>query len=588
MSDLKNKVYCKVMLACFATSFAMNVRGNVPEVLQQTQKLAGNGAAQKNNGGTIQVASVNGSPYEYFMGDHRQEQVFKATLTEVTAYTEFPDEASQQKAIEQETKRSPFTLTQVLEEPLFNEIATLPGIVDNEANQKAMTDVRTYLRNYGHVNADQFFACDLLPCLKDDLIIKQYFDKAKKPNNLPVMDSHVPLEEGVGALQLKRNLLNRLFVPDILVLKVRTEQEVHKAIDKLARVQSEADIKKGLDALAHNVDKQEDYKDEVAQLKAKQEALKRMLPDLKSTDELKVWSSRFAQLMYFYAYNATILQTAEFHDVIRVANEWKIAHKQMFPDDQQAAEQTSNYVSKYGMRVIGTQETSSRVYDILTKEKKFKASTACSQDAVVFIDPSVYELSDKKIVFEDYKNSLEDKKKEERLSALLATHKESKELCLIASSHGYAKDAADGRKHIELVAREAKKLEQELGKKVTVLFFADGNSKKPRDVAAYIKCLEDNGLEAGETEETSLKRRGLTVQFEKLRKLVQVREDFAAVTKGGTFNIVKVKVGFADDADLQDNDGNLHPLPNAHNPSDHLSVIIYLALRVAPESIPTA
>jgi hypothetical protein len=98
----------------------------------------------------------------------------------------------------------------------------------------------------------------------------------------------------------------------------------------------------------------------------------------------------------------------------------------------------------------------------------------------------------------------------------------------------------------------------------------DANTKTTEDVRLFREQLDRLGLIATSVGPTTIKKRMVSVQHEKVGRFAVDEEDYLITLKaenGGKFELTSPTVGFK-----QERPEKLTPLPNVNNPSDHYPV----------------
>lgn len=477
----------------------------------------------------VHTANVLGSfndPFE-FAGDYgsevnpTREKVFEQIVAREALY---PNETW---AVEADKQHGP-TLSALVTPELIQELQNKQkelqhlGFTENDLNA-----LLAFVNRFEQQKVFHFFRNNPHDLLSLDKILRDKASREGKSFDLPILSSTQVLE-GENAYQLKKRLLDRLFMEEVL-LATKPEHVLKTALEEL-------------DA---------DY-------------LSRFLGEGAENDELQIFCRPAGQVFIYWLYQSLNLHlVSEDVGMIEEVNKVKNIFAATLGDPQVRAEVFKTKLIEANSSVVFTQESDTFVPKALTENGLF-----CSVDrqnpldgTFIFLREDIWKSDYEVIALEDYEGY-----KKGRINVILATHKESGKKFLLASGHGNSTRPEDGRLQISLVKNKFDELSQlPENEGLQLLIGIDANTKSEEDVNDLRVHLDALGLQGTSVGPTTIKQRMVTAQHTKAGRSASDEEDYIITLKSGTLD--DLTVGF----NRESPDPSI-VLPNIDNLSDHYPV----------------
>ncbi len=434
----------------------------------------------------------------------------------------------------QEDKDSGPTLKTVVTKELLEQITK--KLQQLKVEQEAIDALAAFVTKYGNEKIFYFMRNNPPDLLKLEKALKDHYADQGKSFDLPVLGSKTKLT-GANSNELKKNLVDAVFTADVL------KQANPTFVDK-------KDGNK-VKPITENIDK---YKPTLDKFFAGG-----------TNKELHAFATPAGLAFFYWLYQALIFDLVKDAVTIDKINQVKAEFAKTLGDAQKRAVVFREKLIDAKTKLLFTQESDNLTRSELTKDGLFlPIGKQNSKDGTVILLASDFWEPDFEVIpFDEY-----GKFKAGKLTAILATQKETQQKFLLASGHGNSDVAADGREQMELVARKLQKLMEERDEEILLIIGVDANTKKADDVKAFQELLTKLGLASTQVGPTTIKRRMGTVQHNKAGLYAVDEEDYIIV-KGDQLMLSNVMVGF--DASGAKPDLTVS-LPNLDNQSDHYAV----------------
>lgn len=453
-------------------------------------------------------------------------------------------------AINEDKNNGP-TLQQVVTKELLDQITKkLQGLKVKKADIDALA---AFVTKYGNEKIFYFMRNNPPDLLKLEKALKDHYADQGKSFDLPVLGSKTKLT-GANSNELKKNLVDAVFTADVL------KQANPTFVDK-------KDGNK-VKPITDNIDK---YKPTLDTFFAGS-----------SNKDLHAFATPAGLAFFYWLYQALIFDlVVEKVEDIAAINTVKAAFASTLGDAQKRAVVFREKLVAAGTKLLFTQESDNLTRSELTKDGLFlPIGKQNSKDGTVILLASDFWEPDFEVIpFDEY-----GKFKAGKLTAILATQKETQQKFLLASGHGNSDVAADGREQMELVARKLQKLMEERDEEILLIIGVDANTKKAADVKAFQELLTKLGLVSTQAGPTTIKRRMGTVQHNKAGLYAIDEEDYIIV-KDDQLTLNDVSIGFGKPGVKPDLTVSL---PNMNNQSDHYAVSARVQAKDAAPSVKSA
>lgn len=364
-----------------------------------------------------------------------------------------------------------------------------------------------------------------------DKVLHDKASREKKAFDLPILGS-TQLLRGQNSISLKIELLDELFNEEILNLT--------KPKDKLNTFISHLD----------------------------KNFLCSFLGEDANTQDLQIFSSPAGQVFFYWLYQALTLHLVS-HDpsMIDQINIVKDLFARTLGDSQKRADLFKEKLLAANSGILFTQESDAFVSQALLNEGLFlPINKQNPQDGtLIFLRSDLWMPNDQVIPINGYEGYAKG-----RINVILATTITGEKF-LLASCHGNSTKAEDGRLQISHVMRKFEELVQEASNKdLQLIIGIDANTKTEEDVRLFHEHLDTLGLMSTHVGPTTIKRRMVSLQHNKVGRLAIDEEDYLIILKpekGGRFSLTQETVGFSEEKP------DIHTtLPNVNNLSDHYPV----------------
>ncbi|MBS1987067.1 hypothetical protein JST99_04015 [Candidatus Dependentiae bacterium] len=437
-------------------------------------------------------------------------------------------------AIQKDKENGP-TLQQVATKELLEQITE--KLQTLRVPQADIDALAAFVGKYGNEKIFYFMRNNPPDLLKLEKALKDHYADQGKSFDLPVLGSKTKLT-GTTSNELKKNLVDAVFIADVL------KQANPTFVDK-------KDGNK-VKPIIVNIDKYTP-------------ALDKFFAN-GTNKELHAFATPAGLTFFYWLYQALIfdLVAKEATDITAI-NEVKAEFAKALGDAQRRAAVFRKKLITAKTKLLFTQESDKFTRDELTKDGLFLPIGAqnSKDGTVILLASDLWEPNFEVIPFDEY-----GKFKAGKLTAILATQKETQQKFLLASGHGNSDDAADGREQMKRVAQKLQQLMEERAEEILLIIGVDANTKKTADVKAFQKLLTELGLVSTQVGPTTIKRRMGTVQHNKAGLYAVDEEDYIIVSKNQLM-LRDVTVGFG----TPDVKPDLTiSLPNLNNQSDHYAV----------------
>lgn len=428
------------------------------------------------------------------------------------------------------------TLKEVVTPALFEQIKT--KLLQLKTDQNDIDALARFVTKYGNEKIFYFMRNNPPDILKLEKALKDDAADKGKSFDLPVLGSKRILT-GKNALELKKNLANYVFTQEVL----------SKANPTFVDKKDENKIK----PITVNIDK------------LKPDFLRGFFKNGDNKDLYALCTP--AGLAFFYwLYQSLIFDLiAEDRSLIDEINTVKTKFAASLGDPKKRAAVFRQRLIAADSKLLFTQEADKYTRDSLMQDDLFlpigKQNT--KDGTMILLRSDFWEPEFEIIPFNEYA-----KYNAGKLTAILATPKESQQKFLLVSGHGHSEQAEDGREQMQHAVKKLAQLIEERNEEIFLIIGVDANTKKKEDVKAFRKMLDDLGLISTQVGPTTIKRRMVTVQHGKAGLYAVDEEDYIIV-KQDQLALSNVTVGFGKPGEKANVTVSL---PNMQNQSDHYAV----------------
>lgn len=492
----------------------------------------------------VHTANILGSfndPFE-FDGDYGsqvnpvREKVFELLVSKESLALGLSD-YQVIEATEEDRQHGPL-LSDVVSDELIHELMNKQQELQSYGfTSSELEGMLSFIARYGEQKIFRFLRNSPLKLLSIDKNLRDKASREAKPLELAIVSSTYPLQ-GRDSFELKKNLLDQLFTPEVFGL-----------------TEAEDVVKKSINALDKGF-------------------LQQFLGENADTQDLTIFSSPSGQVFFYWLYQALQLHlVAEEQPLVGEINKVKEIFSKTLGDPKTRAAAFREKILSAQSGVLFTQESDRFVPQELVSDGLFlPIDRQNPQDGCfVFLRSDLWEPGYEVLVIDGY-----DGYHKGKLNVILATYKQTGEKFLLASTHGNSTRAEDGRLQISLVMEKFQELSQlPENSGLQLLIGIDANTKTPEDVQMLYDHLDTLGLVGTSVGPTTIKKRMVTVQHSKAGKLAIDEEDYLITLKpefGGSFSLMHPTVNF-----IEDKPDHSKPLPNMDNQSDHYPVGATLA-----------